>query len=229
MLNILIVDDHPLARKGIKSILKGNIENCCVSEEACVKGALGALRLGTIHVMFVDLNLGGEFGLDIVREGGSISPGTKFILITTYISKEDYKTAEELNVSGYLSKSAAPEDIVYIVDLVTRGKKYIDSDLIAFDKSDRSGVNTAQLTDREREVLTELAKGISNEEIAKRLFISINTVKKHISSIMSKLNLQNRMQLILYVNKYGLASTGLMCCTEAPYISVKRGNSLEKA
>jgi len=224
VLNILIVDDHPLARKGIISILKDNIDNCCISEETCVKGALGALRLGTVHVMFVDLNLGGEFGLDIVREGGCISPGTKFILITTYISKEDYKKAEELNVSGYLSKSAAPEDIVYIVDLVTRGKKYIDSDLISFDNSDRSGDTTAQLTDREREVLTELAKGISNEEISKRLFISINTVKKHLSSIMSKLNLQNRMQLILYVNKYGLADTGLMYCAQAPCIRVKRGN-----
>ncbi len=223
-MNILIVDDHPLARKGIKSILKGNINNCSISEETCVKGALGALRSGTIDVTFVDLNLGREFGLDIIREGNSISPDTKFILITTYISKEDYKKAEELNVSGYISKSAAPEDIIYIVDLVTRGKKYIDSDLISFDKGDMLENKTTQLTDREREVLIELAKGISNEEISKRLFISINTVKKHLSNIMLKLNLQNRMQLILYVNKCSLANTGLKGSAEASYIHVKRGN-----
>jgi len=223
-LNILIVDDHPLARKGIISILKGRFSYCCISEENCVQGALNALRSGTVDVMFVDLNLGGESGLDIIREGSGISPGTKFILITTYISREDYKRAEELNVSGYISKSAAPEDIVYVADLVTRGKKYIDSDLISFDKSDMSGNSAFQLTDREMEVLTELAKGISNEEISKRLFISVNTVKKHISNIMLKLNLQNRMQLILYVNKCGLANTGLTGWSEASYVHIKRGS-----
>lgn len=224
-MNILIVDDHPLARKGIKSILKGNIENCSISEEACVKGALRALRTGIVHVVFIDLNLGGEFGLDIIREGMNISPETKYILITTYISKEDYRKAEEMNVSGYISKSAAPEDIVYIVDLVNRGKKYLDADLIpVLSRNDTPEDETALLTEREKEVLTELVKGISNEEISKRLFISINTVKKHVSNIMSKLNLQNRMQLILHVNKCSSAGAGLQNNAEASYIHIRRGN-----
>jgi len=119
-MNIVVVDDHPLARKGIISILQDNINDCCISEETCIKGALNALQIEPVSIMFVDLKLGAEDGLDIVSLGMKIRPVTKFIIITTYMTSEAFKRAEELNVFGYISKSAAPEDIVYVVDLVMR-------------------------------------------------------------------------------------------------------------
>ena len=204
-MNIVVVDDHPLARKGIISILQDNINDCCISEETCIKGALNALQIEPVSIMFVDLKLGAEDGLDIVSLGMKIRPVTKFIIITTYMTSEAFKRAEELNVFGYISKSAAPEDIVYVVDLVMRGKKYYDSELVSFiDKSKPIDNRTALLTIREKEVLMELGKGLSNEQIGKNLFISVNTVKKHISSIMSKLDLEHRTQLVLYINNWNL-------------------------
>jgi len=204
-MNIVVVDDHPLARKGIISILQDNINDCCISEETCIKGALNALQIEPVSIMFVDLKLGSEDGLDIVSLGMKIRPVTKYIIITTYMTKEAFRRAEELNVFGYISKSAAPEDIVYVVDLVMRGKKYYDSELVSFiDKSKPIDNSTALLTIREKEVLMELGKGLSNEQIGKNLFISVNTVKKHISSIMSKLDLEHRTQLVLYINNWYL-------------------------
>jgi len=204
-MNIVVVDDHPLARKGIISILQDNINDCCISEETCIKGALNALQIEPVSIMFVDLKLGSEDGLDIVSLGMKIRPVTKYIIITTYMTKEAFRRAEELNVFGYISKSAAPEDIVYVVDLVMRGKKYYDSELVSFiDKSKPIDNRTALLTIREKEVLMELGKGLSNEQIGKNLFISVNTVKKHISSIMSKLDLEHRTQLVLYINNWYL-------------------------
>ena len=204
-MNIVVVDDHPLARKGIISILQDNINDCCISEETCIKGALNALQIEPVSIMFVDLKLGAEDGLDIVSLGMKIRPVTKFIIITTYMTSEAFKRAEELNVFGYISKSSAPEDIVYVVDIVMRGKKYYDSELVSFiDKSKPIDNRTDLLTIREKEVLMELGKGLSNEQIGKNLFISVNTVKKHISSIMSKLDLEHRTQLVLYINNWNL-------------------------
>ena len=202
-MRIVVVDDHPLARKGIISILQDHINDCCISEETCIEGALNVLQLEAVSIMFVDLKLGAEDGLDIVSLGMKIRPTTKYIIITTNLTKEAFARAEELNVFGYISKSAAPEDIIYVVDLVMRGKKYYDSDLVSFiNKSKAVDSRAALLTIREKEVLQELGKGLSNEQIGKALFISVNTVKKHISSIMSKLNLEHRTQLILYINNW---------------------------
>ena len=207
-MRIVVVDDHPLARKGIISILQDNIKNCCISEETCIEGALNALQLEPISIMFVDLKLGAEDGLDIVSLGMKIRPMTKYIIITTNLTSEAFARAEELNVFGYISKSAAPEDIIYVVDLVMRGKKYYDSDLVSFiNKSKTVESKIDLLTIREKEVLQEIGKGLSNEQIGKKLFISVNTVKKHISSIMSKLNLEHRTQLVLYINNWDYPNT----------------------
>ncbi|MGI5971684.1 MAG: response regulator transcription factor [Oscillospiraceae bacterium] len=201
-MRIVVVDDHPLARKGIMTILEDYMKDCVISEETCVEGALNALKTEPVSIMFVDLKLREEHGLDVIEEGRKISPETKFIIITTYMTAEEFKRAEKLGVCGYASKGAAPEDLVYITNLIMRGKKYYDSDLISYVyRQERADAGTAQLTEREMEVLLELGKGLSNEEIGKTLFISVNTVKKHISSIMSKLNLERRTQLVLYIDK----------------------------
>ena len=87
-------------------------------------------------------------------------------------------------------------------------KKYYDSDLVSFiNKSKTVESKTDLLTIREKEVLQEIGKGLSNEQIGKKLFISVNTVKKHISSIMSKLNLEHRTQLVLYINNWDYPNT----------------------
>jgi len=203
-MRVAIVDDHPLARKGIILILAENKRIEGITECSNVKEALGIIERDKTDVVMVDLKLGEEDGLEVVSKGKSMSPVTRFIILTSFISQSDFLRAEKIGVDGYILKDAMAEDIIFVVDSVMRGKKYFDPCIIAYyKKSSESSSQVNQLTDREKEVLLELGKGISNVEIAGRLYISENTVKKHISSILSKLNLKHRTQVALFVKNMG--------------------------
>lgn len=204
-MRIIVVDDHPLVRKGVISILAENSRVQEILEASNVNGALELIRKYKPNVVLIDLKLDKEEGLEVAVHGRSISPETKYVILTSFISQTDFLKAEEIGIEGYMLKQATVEDITYVVDLIFRGKKYYDPDIISYYKkgSEDSGrVNL--LTDREKEVLAELSKGLTNEEIAECLYISENTVKKHISSILSKFNLKHRTQAALLVKSMGI-------------------------
>lgn len=202
---IMIVDDHPLARKGIKYILSEGGNTWEVVEASNVKESMELIREHKPEIALIDLKLGMEDGLEIVTNGRRISPVTKYVVLTSYISQDDFIRAEKIGVDGYILKQALVEDINYVVDLVLRGKKYYDSDIVLDYKKRieyKGAIN--QLSEREKEVMLELSKGLSNYEIAECLYISENTVKKHISSILVKLNLRHRTQVALMVKNIGM-------------------------
>ena len=204
-MRIIVVDDHPLVRKGIISILAENSRVQEIIEASNAEGALELISRCKPEVALIDLKLDKEDGLEVAVRGKSTSPETKYIILTSFISQADFLRAEKIGIDGYMLKQAAVEDIIYIIDLVFRGKKYYDPDIIAYYKKsseDNGMVNL--LTYREKEVLVELSKGLSNEEIAECLYISENTVKKHISSILSKFNLKHRTQAALLVKSMGI-------------------------
>lgn len=199
-MNLLIVDDHQLVRKGLASMLSYDDSINEIKEAACIKEAMDVLARIKPDIAMVDLKLGQENGLDVVEKGRVMSPDTKFIILTSFISRETFLKAEEMDVKGYILKEALSEDISYAINLVVRGKKYYDPEITGSGDSDKKSNNIDQLTDREKDVLRELGKGNSNLEIANKLFISESTVKKHVSNILSKLNLNHRTQLVLLVN-----------------------------
>ena len=149
----------------------------------------------------VDLYLGREYGLDIVSKAKKKGYETKFIILTSSLKREDYLKSKEVGVDGYVLKEAFAEDILYAINLVLRGKHLNDPEIIKHETastSDHSCLNS--LTPREKDVLIELGKGLSNYEIAKKLYISENTVKKHVSNILSKLEVEHRTQAALLAN-----------------------------
>lgn len=197
-MKLLIVDDHPLVRKGIVSVLtfERGIEE--ISEASNIEEAMNQLQVGAPTLAIVDLYLADEDGLQIISRSRKNGSKTKFIILTSSIKKDDYIRARELNVDGYILKEAFAEDILYAIHVVARGKKFIDPEVIRYQtiKSEKEQY-LSELTPREGEVLAELGKGMSNIEIANELYISENTVKKHVSNILCKLELSDRTQAAL--------------------------------
>lgn len=199
-MKVLIVDDHPLVRKGIVSTLsfEENIEK--ILEASNNRDAMELIIDEKPEIAIVDLYLGKEYGLDIVESSKKRGFKTKFIILTSSMKREDFLKSKEVGVDGYVLKEAYAEDIIYAIHLVLRGKRFIDSEIIKFEAvSTSENRNLSTLTPREKDVLIELAKGLSNYEIAKKLYISENTVKKHVSSILSKLEVEHRTQATLLV------------------------------
>ncbi|NLC67739.1 MAG: response regulator transcription factor [Clostridiaceae bacterium] len=201
-MKLLVVDDHPLVRQGIRSILSSNKYISELLEADSISGALEIIANKRPNIVLVDLKLGSQNGFDLVEKAKESNSDAKFIILTSYLLQEDFLRGEKIGVEGYILKEAFAEDILYAIRLVQRGKKYYDPAIIGQrDKMNEEGLLLSTLTERESEVLREIGKGMTNEAIAKKLFISEHTVKKHVSSILSKLGLSHRTEAALFVNK----------------------------
>jgi two-component system nitrate/nitrite response regulator NarL len=198
--NIIIIDDYPLVRKGLLSIFSSedNIEK--IQEASNVDEAMNLLIDDNFHIAIVDLKLGREDGLEIVYRARKRKINTKFIILASSVKKQDFLRAQEADVDGYILKQAYIEDIVYAFNVVARGKKFFDPDILQYKVGELEIKSVEKLTPREKDILIQIGNGLSNVKIAKKLFISENTVKKHVSNILSKLHLNDRTQAAIFVN-----------------------------
>ena len=205
-MKIIVVDDHPLVRQGIEMVtgLEDDIE--LVGFASNGREAIKLLEENRPDIALVDLRMPGEYGLDVVKEGQAIHPSCKFIILTSYVTEEDIREAMATRVDGYILKDALPEELLSAIRLVYWGKKYFDPAVVqyAMEKKDAEGDLLGQLTPRELDVLTALAKGLNNRSIAETLYISEHTVKKHIGQILEKLELKDRTQAALFAVSKGL-------------------------
>jgi two-component system, NarL family, nitrate/nitrite response regulator NarL len=198
----MIVDDHPLVRKGLSTILSHDSKFEVVAEGSCVEEGISQYERHAPELTLIDLRLKDKSGLDIAAWAKSMNMNGKFIVVASVIEKGDFERAEELGIDGYLLKDALPEEFLYALKLVGQGRKYYDPGLLEYIKKDEGDIEL--LTKREKDVLLFLGKGFSNNYIAKNLYISEYTVKKHVSQILSKLNLKDRTQVALYANSKGI-------------------------
>ncbi|MDD3705442.1 MAG: response regulator transcription factor [Clostridiaceae bacterium] len=197
-MKMLIVDDHPMVRKGLVSTLSAeeNVEE--IKESSGVEESVRILSSYDPDIAILDLRLGKEDGLDIVTQAREMGTKTKFLILTSSSKKEDFIRAQKVGVDGFILKEAFAEDIIYAIHVVARGKKFYDPEITQSARAEDDELR--ELTSRERDVLLELGKGLNNIQIANRLYISENTVKKHIGSIFSKLGINHRVEAALYVN-----------------------------
>lgn len=199
-MKIVIVDNHPVIRQGIISILANEKDVQEIKEASNIQEAMSIITREEIEIVIVDLRLDNEDGLAIVARAKDMDLKTKFIVLTEVMSQEDFKRATQLGVEGYILKEAFVEDILYAIRVISRGKKYYYSEILKYNDHFNNNSIINQLTDREKDVLNEIRKGLSNEEIANSLYISEHTVKKHVSNILTKLNVSNRTQIAFKLN-----------------------------
>lgn len=164
---------------------------------ADVAEAMLVLETTQPELALIDLRLKNESGLEIVRQAREKGIDCKYIILTSSANREDFREANEEGVNGYLLKVALPEEILAAVQIVGRGRKYYDPGITELMLKPEDLDPVEQLTMREREVLVLLGEGLSNKDIAKNLFVTEHTVKKHVSQILAKLELTGRIQAAL--------------------------------
>ncbi len=198
-MTLLIVDDHDIVRKGLIASLE--TEGCFekIEEAATIDEAMKVLRISRPDITLLDINLGNkENGLELILRANKENILTKFAVLTSSSRRGDFVKAKELYIEGYMLKDSNVEDIVYGLKCISRGRKFYDAGVEEQAKRERAYNWKDVLTEREYEVLVELGKGLTNSQIAEKLFVAENTVKKHISSLLGKLGLTHRTEAALF-------------------------------
>ena len=201
-ITVVIADDHPVVREGLAAILKSQSDIKVVSEAANGEEALEICNQYLPDVLLLDLRMPRKDGLQVMKElAARTLSRVRVIVMTTFDSEDDIRRTVKSGAKGYLVKGAAPEQIRESVRRVAAGESILSSNLAA---KLAESIARPQLSQRERQVLNQLANGRSNKEIAQILYISEHTAKAHVKAIMAKLNADSRTEVISIAIKRGL-------------------------
>jgi DNA-binding NarL/FixJ family response regulator len=212
-IRVIVVDDHDLLRKGLRDLLNEHGLQV-VGEAGDGDDAVRLVTHAAPDVVVMDLNMPRMSGVEATRRLTEVAPSTRVLVLTVSADDETVADAVEAGASGYLLKDASGDEIAAGVRAAAAGEALISPQIAAhlLERLRRDGRgsgfaarDSAGLTDREREVLRLLAAGRDNADIAQELFISPRTVKNHISSILAKLHVENRIQAAVYAVRKGLA------------------------
>jgi NarL family two-component system response regulator LiaR len=209
-IRILIADDHPVVRKGLAALIETQPDLELVGEAEDGAQAVEKVLALRPDVTLLDLVMPRLDGIQAIREIMRQLPKSRILILTSFTEDEKVFPAIKAGAFGYLLKDSSPQDLLKAVRDVHRGQVSLHPTIalkVVRELNQGSNLPPTQdpLTARELEVLTLLAKGLSNEEIAARLVISERTVGTHVSNILSKLHLANRTQAALYALREGLA------------------------
>jgi two-component system NarL family response regulator len=201
-ITIVIADDHPVVREGLVEVFKSQADIKVVAEATNGEDALQMCKQHLPDVLLLDLRMPRKDGLQVMTEltARTVS-GPRVIVMTTYDSEDDIHRSVKAGAKGYLVKDTAPQQIRESVRRVAAGESILSSNIAA--KLAKS-IARPQLSKRERQVLNYLANGRSNKEVAQILYISEHTAKAHVRSIMTKLNAENRTEVIAIGTRHGL-------------------------
>ena len=199
---ILVLDDYPLSRQGLESVIRMYRPEEQVLQAGNVKEAVACVEKSQVDMAFVDLKLKRESGFSFVRWLREQGKPVKVMLIASDLKNHDFEQARELGIEGCVQKDAFLDEILYGLKVVERGGRFYSSGLIeSMEEEEQEKKKRGGLTGRELEVLKLLSRGYSNAKIGQKLFISEGTVKKHITSILGKLCLENRVEAVLFASR----------------------------
>jgi NarL family two-component system response regulator LiaR len=211
-IRLLIADDHHIVRKGIKVLLATEKDMQVVGEaENGVEAVKKAAALEP-DVILMDIVMPEMDGIEATRRITSERPGTRILVLTSFAADDKVFPAVKAGALGYLLKDSTPDQLLEAIRQVHRGEPSLEPSIarkVLQELSHPGGAGTPTsepLTEREMEVLRLIAQGMSNKEIAAKIFVAEWTVRSHVSSILGKLHVASRTQAALYALRSGLAS-----------------------
>jgi DNA-binding NarL/FixJ family response regulator len=215
VVRLLVVDDHPVVRQGLRTFLETRPDFDVVGEAGDGESAVAEAARLVPDVILMDLVMPGVDGLEAINRIRAANPEARILVLTSFASADQVLPALRAGAAGYLLKDAAPTELEAAIRAVHRGEGLLDPAVTATVLAEvaRPSAETgdgdagfASLTPRERQVLGLLGRGMTNAAIARELFVAEKTVKTHVSSILSKLRLADRTQAALYAARLGLST-----------------------
>lgn len=199
---ILIVDDHPLVLEGLKSLLANSEELSVVGTVSNAIDAIAFLKVNEVDIAFLDINLPDINGIELCKKIKEQFPRVKSLALSTFSERAYVSRMIQNGASGYLIKSSSKEEILEAVRQVQAGGYFMN---VNFDQNATSSPKaTPFLTRREKEVLLLIAEGMTNPQIAEKLFVSVTTVNSHRQNLLMKFEVSNTASLIKLAAGSGL-------------------------
>jgi NarL family two-component system response regulator LiaR len=212
VIRVLIVDDHEVVRQGLRFVLEQEPDLVVVGECADGEAALAAIPAAAPDVVLLDMVMPGIGGMGVLHALREVDDGPVVIILTSFSDQDRAMDAVRAGATSYLPKTTAVDRVVEAVRAAAEGGSVLDPDVVALlvqrvrENDDASPLR--MLSAREREVLAALSRGRSNREIARVLSLGEQTVKSHVSSILTKLGLQDRTQAAIFGLQHGVVPLG---------------------
>jgi DNA-binding NarL/FixJ family response regulator len=211
-LRIVIVDDHPIVRKGLTELINHEPGMVVCGESDTADGGLARIREDRPAIAIVDLSLGMDSGLQLVKTLNALLPDVKILILSMHDETLHAERALAAGASGYIMKHAAMQNLIGAIRCVASGKTYVSpemSERIVARMTGRRDMSDAtapfeRLTDREREVFTLIGRGLGTRDIARQLAVSVKTVETHQARIKEKLGLTHVRELARAAVNWGL-------------------------
>ncbi|MDX6409922.1 MAG: hypothetical protein QOE13_2993 [Gaiellaceae bacterium] len=211
MIRVIVVDDQALVRSGFRMILDAQPDVEVVGEAENGRDAVELAAVSSADVILMDIRMPELDGIEATARILEAQPETKILILTTFDLDEYVTRALRAGASGFLLKDVRPAQLVEAIRVIASGDALLAPsvtrrllDQFASGLETRTPVELEQLTEREREILLLVAEGLSNAEIAERLFVGESTVKTHVSAVLRKLKLRDRVQLVIAAYDAGL-------------------------
>jgi DNA-binding NarL/FixJ family response regulator len=208
---VLIADDHPLFRKGLRTLLDSMPQTAVIGEATNGREAVELALSLEPDVVLLDLQMPDGGGLGAIRELSAQRSDIRILVVTLFDDDESVFTALKAGARGYVLKDADEAEMIRAIEAVAQGEAIFSPaiaarlmDYFTAARNNRHSASLPELTDREREILTLIARGRSNAQIAEELTISLKTVRNHASNIFNKLHVADRVQAALLAREAGL-------------------------
>ncbi|WP_291493105.1 response regulator transcription factor [Desulfurella sp.] len=210
-ISILIIDDHKILLAGLHSLLSSYKEIDVVGLASSINEAIYIIKEKKPNVILLDIAISGENGLNFIQQIKELSHSSKIIILTMYEDYEYFKEAINKGASGFVLKKSMDSDLLYAIKKVNSGEVFAESQFISEMISNNDSKNISiekqlwdKLSDREKEVMVDFARGFTNREIAFKYYISEKTVSTYKTRALEKLNIENKSDFIKLALKIGI-------------------------